>query len=41
MRAWIATWNTNRRPFTWTNTVDEILNSLAKLRQATSLNEQN
>jgi len=26
---WIATWNTNPRPFTWTKTADEILNSLA------------
>jgi transposase len=33
---WIATWNDNPRPFTWTKTADEILNSLgdylAKLR---------
>jgi len=29
IRAWIATWNTNPRPFTWTKTADEILNSLA------------
>ena len=26
---WIATWNENPRPFTWTKTADEILNSLA------------
>jgi hypothetical protein len=26
---WIATWNDNPRPFTWTKTADEILNSLA------------
>ena len=25
----IATWNDNPRPFTWTKTADEILNSLA------------
>ena len=27
--AWIETWNENPRPFTWTKTADEILNSLA------------
>ncbi|MER5227814.1 IS630 family transposase [Streptomyces flaveus] len=27
--AWIDTWNQNPRPFTWTKTADEILNSLA------------
>jgi transposase len=30
IRAWIATWNENPRPFAWTKTADEILNSLAK-----------
>ncbi len=30
IRHWIDTWNTNPRPFTWTKTADEILNSLAK-----------
>jgi transposase len=35
IRDWIATWNDNPRPFTWTKTADEILNSLADLpRQA-------
>jgi transposase len=29
IREWIATWNDNPRPFTWTKTADEILNSLA------------
>ena len=29
IRAWIATRNDNPRPFTWTKTADEILNSLA------------
>jgi transposase len=29
IREWIATWNTNPRPFTWIKTADEILNSLA------------
>jgi hypothetical protein len=26
---WIATWNDNPRPFTWTKTADQILNPLA------------
>jgi transposase len=30
IRAWIVTWNQNPRPFAWTKTADEILNSLAK-----------
>jgi transposase len=30
IRQWIDTWNQNPRPFTWTKTADEILNSLAK-----------
>jgi hypothetical protein len=29
IKAWIATWNDNPRPFTWTKTAGEILNSLA------------
>jgi transposase len=29
IRDWIATWNGNPRPFTWTKTADEILSSLA------------
>jgi transposase len=29
IRDWIATWNDNPRPFIWTKTADEILNSLA------------
>jgi transposase len=29
IKDWIATWNTNPPPFTWTKTADEILNSLA------------
>jgi hypothetical protein len=44
IREWIATWNDNPRPFTWTKTTDEILNSLAdylaKLRSSHALNEQ-
>jgi hypothetical protein len=29
IREWIATWNDNPRPFIWTKTADEILNTLA------------
>jgi transposase len=29
IRRWIATWNDDPKPFTWTKTADEILNSLA------------
>jgi hypothetical protein len=29
IKAWIATWNGNPRPFTWTKTANEILDSLA------------
>jgi len=30
VREWIKNWNDDPRPFTWTKTADEILNSLAK-----------
>jgi len=30
IRAWIRNWNQNPRPFTWTKTAEEILDSLAK-----------
>src|SRR6266550_1523433 len=30
IRAWVENWNHNPRPFTWTKTADEILDSLAK-----------
>jgi hypothetical protein len=30
IRAWIENWNHNPRPFTWTKTAEEILDSLAK-----------
>jgi transposase len=30
IRAWINDWNTNPRPFTWTKTAEEILDSLAR-----------
>jgi transposase len=30
IRAWIQTWNENPKPFTWTKTADEILDSIAR-----------
>jgi hypothetical protein len=30
VRAWIGSWNENPRPFTWTKTAEEILNSLGE-----------
>ena len=30
IRAWIGTWNEDPRPFAWTKTAGEILDSLAK-----------
>jgi transposase len=30
VRAWISQWNQNPKPFVWTKTADEILNSLAR-----------
>ena len=30
IRTWIESWNENPRPFTWTKTAEEILNSLAE-----------
>jgi transposase len=45
IRDWIATWNDNPRPFTWTKTADEILSSLAdylaKVGASHSSNKQN
>jgi hypothetical protein len=44
IKDWIATWNTNPRPFTWAKTAEEILSSpadyLAKLRPGHPVNEQ-
>ena len=44
IKAWIATWNDNPRPFTWTKTADEILSSLAdylaKLGTGHTINRQ-
>ena len=37
IRAWIDTWNQNPRPFVWTKTADEILDSIA--RYCTRINE--
>jgi transposase len=36
VRDWIARWNTNPKPFVWTKTADEILNSLARYLQRIS-----
>jgi len=33
IRAWIDTWNQNPRPFVWTKTADEILDSIARYCQ--------
>jgi hypothetical protein len=30
IRAWIEDWNTHPRPFLWTKTAEEILDSLAR-----------
>lgn len=30
IRAWIDTWNDSPRPFVWTKTADEILDSIAR-----------
>jgi hypothetical protein len=32
IRAWIDTWNENARPFVWTKTAEEILDSIARYR---------
>jgi len=36
IRRWIKAWNDNPRPFIWTKTADEILESLARLLQRTT-----
>ena len=41
IRDWIATWNGNPRPFTWTKTADEILKSLAEVGAHEYVNQQN
>lgn len=33
IRDWIATWNDNPRPFVWTKTADDILESIARYRK--------
>jgi hypothetical protein len=40
IKDWIATWNDNPRPFTWTKTADEIFSSLAELGPGHPINEQ-
>jgi len=36
VRARVKTWNQNPRPFTWTKTAEQILESLARLLQRTT-----
>jgi transposase len=36
IRAWVADWNTNPKPFIWTKTAEEILESLGRLCQRIS-----
>jgi transposase len=36
LTAWIAAWNTDPKPFVWTKTADEILDSLARYLQRTN-----
>src|SRR3954451_14586644 len=36
VRRWIKAWNVNPRPFVWTKTADQILESLARLLQRTT-----
>jgi transposase len=33
LRSWVEGWNRNPKPFTWTKTADQILESLARLLQ--------
>jgi transposase len=37
IRAWVDTWNANPRPYVWTKTAEEILDSIA--RYCTRINE--
>jgi transposase len=36
LRAWVKAWNENPKPFIWTKTADQILNSLGRLLQRTT-----
>lgn len=36
LRSWIKAWNADPKPFIWTKTADQILNSIARLLQRTS-----
>lgn len=36
LRAWIKGWNANPKPFVWTKTADQILQSLSRLLKRTS-----
>jgi hypothetical protein len=33
MRHWIDTWNENPRPYVWTKTAEQILDSIRRYRQ--------
>jgi hypothetical protein len=36
IRSWVAAWNTNPKPFIWTKTAQQILESLGRLCQRIS-----
>ena len=36
IRAWVSAWNDNPKPFVWTKTAEQILESLARLLQRTT-----
>jgi hypothetical protein len=36
IRAWIENWNRDSRPFAWTKTAEEILDSLARYPEKTT-----
>ena len=36
IRAWVTAWNENPKPFVWTKTATQILDSLARLLQRTT-----
>ncbi|MGH3732104.1 MAG: IS630 family transposase, partial [Acidimicrobiales bacterium] len=36
IKAWVSAWNENPKPFIWTKSAEEILNSLGRLLKRTS-----
>jgi len=36
LRAWVKNWNENPKPFIWTKTAEQILESLKRLLQRTT-----